>query len=473
MMAEIDSAWKLLVNLTSRPGAPQPVVDAVARAKDAYFVRFVPELALIRDAVAAGKPSPVSIDQLVVDSNGALDVLVAIATTALDTVRSYAEAQAVAANRELSVEFVLLAVALALGAVGIFVIRTRIVGAIKDIVDAMLHVAGGDLSMAIPHRERKDEIGDLASALAVFKTNAADRDRLTATQREEQAAKERRRTIVDEAIGEFDAAAERALSAFSDAAGRMAATSESMSATAEETSRQANAVAAASSQASSNVETVAVSTEELSGSVGEIGRQVAQSATIAGRAVEEANRTDATIRGLSQAAEKIGNVVQLIQDIASQTNLLALNATIEAARAGDAGKGFAVVASEVKSLANQTAKATEDISSQIASVQHVTQEAVDAIRTIGSTIGEINGIASSIASAIHEQNIATQEIARNVQQASRGVQEVTSNIVGVNRAAANTGQEAEQVTTAAAELTRHAGALRSQVATFLNKIRVA
>ena len=469
----IDSAWKLLVSLTSRPGEPKAVVEAVNRAKEAYFTRFVPKLVAIREAVAAGKPSPVGNDELVTESNVALDAIVAIATTALDTTRSYAEAKAAATSRELSIELILLAVALGMGAVGIFVIRSRIVRAISDIVEAMLHVARGELAVAIPHSQRKDEIGDLASALAVFKNNAAEKDHLTAFQRQEQTAKERRRTVVDEAIGEFDAVAQRALAAFSDAAGRMTATSQSMSATAEETSRQANAVAAASAEASANVETVAVSTEELSGSVSEIGRQVAQSAAIAARAVEEAQRTDATIRGLSEAAQKIGDVVQLIQDIASQTNLLALNATIEAARAGEAGKGFAVVASEVKSLANQTAKATEDISSQIGSIQNVTHDAVDAIRVIGATIKEVDGIATTIAAAIHEQGAATQEIARNVQEAARGVQDVTTNIVGVNRAAADTGGAAAHVTKAAAELNRHADTLRSQVATFLGKIRTA
>ncbi|MGB8274693.1 MAG: methyl-accepting chemotaxis protein [Alphaproteobacteria bacterium] len=244
-------------------------------------------------------------------------------------------------------------------------------------------------------------------------------------------------------------------------------TAESLAATAEETSRQSTAVAAAAEQATGNVQTVASAAEELSSSVAEIGRQVAQSAKIANKAVEEAIRTDNTVRGLADAAQKIGEVVNLINDIAGQTNLLALNATIEAARAGEAGKGFAVVASEVKSLATQTAKATEEIAGQIGSIQTATNDAVAAIEGISATIKQINEIATTIASAVEEQGSATQEIARNVQQAAAGTTEVSSNITGVTQAASQTGDAAGQMLSAARELAANANTLRGEIDQFL------
>ncbi len=223
----------------------------------------------------------------------------------------------------------------------------------------------------------------------------------------------------------------------------MRRTSEGMSATSDQTNHQVRAVAAASEEASSNVQTVAAASEELSASIGEISRQVTHAASIAERAVEETRRTDNTVRGLTETAGRIGEVVKLISNIAGQTNLLALNATIEAARAGEAGKGFAVVASEVKSLANQTAKATEEISAQIAAVQKVTQEAVDAIRSIGGTIGEVSEVATGIASAVEEQGAATQEITRNTQEAARRTREVSETVAGVTDGADATGAAAQ------------------------------
>ncbi len=251
------------------------------------------------------------------------------------------------------------------------------------------------------------------------------------------------------------------------ASNEMQATAESMSATADETSRQATVVATAAEEASSNVETVASASEELSSSITEISAQVAKAAKTAQTAVEEARRTSETVQGLAEASQKIGDVVNLISDIAGQTNLLALNATIEAARAGEAGKGFAVVASEVKSLANQTAKATEEISAQIGAIQTATNEAVEAIKGIDQRIGEINEITTSVASAVEEQSAATGEISRNSQEAAVGVQEVTSNITGVNTAASETGASATQVLEAARELSSQSETLKQAVDKFI------
>jgi len=287
------------------------------------------------------------------------------------------------------------------------------------------------------------------------------------------AERQQRQDKMTKAIAEFDGKAKTALGTVAGAAGQVQSTAETLSANAAQTSDRATAVAAASVQASANVQTVAGATEELSSSVMEISRQVAESTKIAGAAVDQANRTNAAVKGLAESAQKIGNVVKLIQDIASQTNLLALNATIEAARAGEAGKGFAVVASEVKNLAGQTAKATEEIGQQIAEIQSATNESVTAIQEIATTIVSINQIATTIAAAVEEQGAATQEIARNVQEAAKGTQEVSSNIDEVNKAAAETGEMAGGLQSAAADLTRQSEALRHEVESFFATIRAA
>jgi methyl-accepting chemotaxis protein len=250
-------------------------------------------------------------------------------------------------------------------------------------------------------------------------------------------------------------------------------TAQSLSAAAQQSSAQAASVASASEHATGNVETVAAAAEELSSSIGEISRQVDEAARISVAAAEETARTNQRVRSLATTTDRIGEVVKLITDIASQTNLLALNATIEAARAGDAGKGFAVVANEVKTLANQTAKATEEIGSQIAAVQEQTRDAVTAIQSIGGVIEQVRDISSSIAAAVEEQGAATQEIARNVQQASHGTHEVSDNIAGVTEAATNTGSAAGQVLAAAQALSRDSDRLRGEVANFLSSIRAA
>jgi len=257
------------------------------------------------------------------------------------------------------------------------------------------------------------------------------------------------------------------------AASALRSDAEAMAASAEETSRQSNAVAAASDEASSNVQTVASAAEELTASIGEIGRQVVRSTNSTTQAVQEADRTNAQIRNLAEAAQQIGDVIKLINDIAGQTNLLALNATIEAARAGEAGKGFAVVASEVKSLANQTAKATEEIGAKIAQMQTATEQSVSAVKVIGETIGEISQVSTSIASAVEQQGAATQEIARNVQQASAGTSEVSSNVAGISQAASDTGRIATRVSGASEKISGEVNTLRSEVEKFLASVKAA
>ncbi len=344
---------------------------------------------------------------------------------------------------------------------------------VKEMTNVMDALARGDRTVDIPARDRKDEIGEMAVAVQVFKEGMIEADRLAEEQRREQEARAERAKRIEDLCKAFDATSTEAVKSVAAAASQMQSSSEAMGVTAEEANRQASAVAAASEQASANVQTVASAAEELSSSISEISRQVTQASQIASAAVTEAERTNIKVQGLAQAANKIGEVVALITDIAEQTNLLALNATIEAARAGDAGKGFAVVASEVKNLANQTAKATDEIGAQIAGIQTATQEAVAAIESITQTISKINEVNSGVASAVEEQGAATQEIARNVEQAAAGTHEVSSNIAGVSQAANDTGTAAGQIKTAAGELSRQSEKLRTEVDKFLAGVRSA
>jgi len=359
--------------------------------------------------------------------------------------------------------------------VGMFVLLGRsIVNPIKAMTVAMRKIADGETSTAIPAQERRDEVGAMAQSVQVFKDNMIEATRLRGEQDVLKARSDaERKQLVSRMADDFEHGVRASLDTLTGAATEMQATSKSMSTTAGEASHQATSVAAVAEQASANVQTVAAATEELSSSVSEIGRQVTQSTEIAGQAVAEANRTNVTVQGLSAAAQKIGDVVKLISDIASQTNLLALNATIEAARAGDAGRGFAVVASEVKSLANQTAKATEEISAQVAAMQGATADAVQAIEGIGRTIGSISEIASVISVAVDQQGAATREIARNVQEAAQGTGQVSSNISGVNQAADKTGSAASKVLSSAEQLSGQAATLRADVDRFLANIRAA
>jgi methyl-accepting chemotaxis protein len=368
-----------------------------------------------------------------------------------------------------------LGVALSLGLAALlsFLLSGGIAAPIAAMTQAMTRLAGGDKHVEIPARGRGDEVGRMAEAVQVFKDNILRSEQVAAEQETKRRADEARAQALLTLAAEFDRSIRGSLDAVSSAAGDLQATAGALTNTAEQTTNQSAVVSSAATEASSNVQTVASAAEELSSSIHEISRQVSRSAQIAGDAVSEAERTDVIVRGLADAAQRIGDVVNLINDIAAQTNLLALNATIEAARAGDAGKGFAVVANEVKSLANQTAKATEEITGQISAVQSATGNAVTAIQGIGQTIGQINEIATTIASAVEEQGAATQEIARNVHQAATGTHEVTVNIAGVSDAAIETGNSAHDVLNASTTLSREANALKGIVQTFLGQLRSA
>ena len=340
---------------------------------------------------------------------------------------------------------------------------------------AMRELAGGNFDVVLPGLGRADEIGEMASAVEEFKLQAIARAERGAAEQDahNRAAEAARRAELIRFADGFEAAVGSIVSNVSASAEHLAHAADTLTRTAESTQSLSSQVAGASEQTSGNIEAVAAATEELSASVGEIGRQVSESNRIAGAAVAQAEATDERIGKLSRAAQQIGDVVKLITAIAEQTNLLALNATIEAARAGEAGRGFAVVASEVKSLASQTAKATEEISSHIAGMQGATQESVTAIKAIGSTITQVSNIASSIASAVEEQGAATAEIARSVQTVAHGTREAASNIIEVNRGATDTGAASEQVLSSAKSLSAESSRLRDELDRFMASIRAA
>jgi methyl-accepting chemotaxis protein len=340
---------------------------------------------------------------------------------------------------------------------------------------SMEELAGGNFSVVLPGLGRKDEVGQVAGAVEKFKVvvEKKARDEAEAKRRQDEIAAQQRKAEMVKLADQFEGAVGEIVETVSSASTELEASASTLTATAERAQELTTAVAAASEEASTNVQSVASATEELSSSVNEISRQVQESARMAGEAVDQARITNDRVGELSKAASRIGDVVELINTIAGQTNLLALNATIEAARAGEAGRGFAVVASEVKALAEQTAKATGEISQQISGIQSATNESVTAIREISGTIERLSEISSTIAAAVEEQGAATQEISRNVQQAAQGTQQVSSNITDVQRGANETGSASAQVLSAAQMLSGDSNRLKLEVSRFLDSVRAA
>ncbi|MGQ9366744.1 methyl-accepting chemotaxis protein [Azospirillum sp. ST 5-10] len=472
LVGGVQAAWAAVEEAASGHATPAAVLESLAAAKAAYVGgEYVAVRDRIVDALAKGEKPELTPTQWSQFNGLHQETMLTAALRALDAAGARIEELRSAALGTLVRNLLLLTGTVVLAGASMLAIGRRVITPLERIRDAMLRLADGDLTVAAPYAGRRDEIGALAGAFGTFRQNAVEKERIETEQREAREARDRRAAAVDAAIRDFDADLSQVLRSVLAASATLDGTARDLSDVATASAQKAAEVSAASQQASANVQTVAAASEELARSVQEIGLQVTSSQSIARQAVQQADTTNATVAGLVEASGRVGEIVGLINSIASQTNLLALNATIEAARAGEAGKGFAVVASEVKNLANQTAKATEQISQQIQAMQAISTDAAQAIRGIGGTIVRIDEIATTIAAAVEEQNAATAEIARNVEEAARGTELVSGSIGEVTQAADQTGGAAGRVLDASAEVSKEAEVIRVRVADFLQRIR--
>jgi len=449
------------------------------------FAKFQAAFAVCRPIMLAAGKTTTAADNLAValqlkaecvpEMNKAIDAQIEMVNGFVASAAKLSDQMTIDANSAIRTVWIASIVGLLLGlAVALWIGIKGLAQSVGRLKGMMEKLAANDLTIAITGTERRDELGDMARTLDVFKTNALEVQKMRADQQvNEKRAADQRKSDMNRLANDFESAVGEIIETVSSSSTELEASAGTLTATAERSQEITTMVAAASEEASANVQSVASATEEMASSVNEISRQVQESARIANDAVDQARNTNDRVGELSQAASRIGAVVELINTIAGQTNLLALNATIEAARAGEAGRGFAVVASEVKALAEQTAKATGEISQQINGIQAATQGSVAAIKQISTTINRMSEISSTIASAVEEQGAATQEISRNVQQAAHGTQQVSANITDVQRGANETGSASSQVLSAAQSLSRDSNRLKLEVGKFLNTVRAA
>ena len=454
------------------PGGEALLYVAVKASVDVYFR----QAGQLQDMITAGKIDDArtffagSMKSTGTKGDAALRAIMTFNVDQAD--EAAADSIRICANGRLYVAgFIVFAIVTALLA-SLFLIK-QIAGPIGRMTQAMRQLPERNMAVEIPSRGRVDEVGEMADCVQAFKDNMILADRLSAERETDHGVRQKRADTLEMLVGQFESRVSGSVSILTSASAGMEATARSMASSTSQTDSQAMAVARAAEESALGVQTVAAASEQLSSSIFEINRQVATSAALTGKVVSSVRRTDDTVRALAESTGRIGQVVELINSIASQTNLLALNATIEAARAGDAGKGFAVVASEVKNLAQQTSKATTDIGGQIAQVQAATDSAVEAIKAIAVMIEEVGVITTSIAAAVEQQGAATAEIARNVQQTAISTRTVTTNIAGVSQAVNDAGGSASKVVSAAGDLSRQAETLSVEVNSSIAKMRVA
>jgi len=467
-------AWRAIEELLHGTAVPPALAQALANAKQVYLAADYS--ALLESTMAtlvSGKKPSMTTDEWIMTVVPKLGAMLGVAQAALTAAKDRADEMTAAARGTLIVDTIMLLLVVAASTTSVLAVNRRVIRPLGAVRDAMSRLAAGTLTETISFQFHDDEIGALANAMHVFQEQLAAKAHLEAAGVAGRAHFAARQQTVADAIKTFDESATAALATLTGTAAQMRGASDAMAAVSSRTSQGVQTVATAATETSGSVTSIAAATEQLSGSINEISRHVGHATEIASRAVEETKRTDSTVRGLAESASKIGEVVRLINDIAGRTNLLALNATIEAARAGDAGKGFAVVASEVKSLATQTAKATEEIARQITGVQTVTDETVQAIRRIATTIDEVNNITASIAAGVEQQGLSTQEIARNVQQAAQRTLEMSDTIAEVSRDAQVTDTAVRDVKSAAVAVEGGTDTIRQRVDTFLAGIRAA
>jgi methyl-accepting chemotaxis protein len=469
-----EAVWNALQLTASGMQLPATLSAAIAATKTAYFEKSYLDLReRLLQALTEGSKAELTANQWSPITVGRLSAAVGVAEAALEAAKQQAASSYSSALRSLLLQLGFLAAAVALTVGALIMVTRRVIRPLLRMRDAMLKVAAGDLSVETGYTNRQDEIGGLATALETFKHQAEEKLKIEEQERERNAGSAARQRAIEAYVSEFEGTMRQTLQQLGDASGEMRKTSAGLSTVSQQTNSRVEVAQKASGEASMSVESVASAAEELSASINDISQQAAHAAGIASRAVDQAAKTDGTVQGLAKSAGRIGEVVGLINTIAAQTNLLALNATIEAARAGEAGRGFAVVASEVKSLASQTAKATDEISEQISDIQKVAGEAIDAIKGIGAIIGEVNEVATAIAAAVQEQGAATQEITRSTQYAAQGTKNVSENITGVKADADASAEAAENVKGASQTLETQSQHLGHQVSDFLGKIRAA